>query len=64
MNIFYRTKVAITEEKAKVIERQTRNQADDELWKSERRTASAVGSIETMKGSTKRSKKTCRITKQ
>ena len=37
MNSFYRTKVAITEEKAKLIERQTRNQADDELWKSERR---------------------------
>ena len=56
MIIFYRTKVAITEEKAKLIERQTKNQADDELWKSERRTASVVGSIETMKASTKRSK--------
>ena len=57
MNIFYRIKVAITEEKEKVIEWQTRNQADDKLWKSERRTASVVGSIETMKASTKRTKK-------
>ena len=37
MNSFYSSKVSIIEEKAKLIERQTRNQADDELQKSERR---------------------------
>ena len=60
MDTFYNSKVAITEEKAKLIERQTRNLADDELWKSERRrriTASVVGSVAKMKASTKRSKK-------
>ena len=60
MDTFYNSKVAITEEKAKLIERQTRNKADDELWKSERRrriTASVVGSVAKMKASTKRSKK-------
>ena len=60
MDTYYNSKVAITEEKAKLIERQTRNQADDELWKSERRrriTASIVGSVAKMKASIKRSKK-------
>ena len=60
MDIFYSSKVAITEEKAKRIERQTRNQADDDIWKSERRrriTASVVSSVAKMKVSTKRSKK-------
>ena len=43
---FYETKVVITEEKAKKIEQQTREQSDSELWITERRkriTASNVG---------------------
>ena len=57
---FYRTKVAITDEKAKEIEQKTRDQAESEHWMIERRlriTASRVGSITKMRKTTKKSKK-------
>ena len=57
---FYKTKVVITEDKVKEIEKSTQNQANDEQWMFERRlriTASKAGSIAKMRNSTKRSKK-------
>ena len=57
---FYETKVVITSEEAKKIEQQTRDQADSDEWKSERRkriTASKVGGICKMREKTKRSNK-------
>ncbi len=57
---FYETKVAVTSEAVNYIERNTLNQADNELWMIERRkriTASKVGSISKMRQTTKRSKK-------
>lgn len=59
-NGFYKTKVVVTSEEAKTIERQTVDQADNELWINERRkriTASRVGGIAKMRATTKRSKK-------
>ena len=53
-------KVVITEEKAREIEQHTRNQADNEQWRIERRrriTASRVRRIAKMRNATKRSKK-------
>ena len=57
---FYKTKVVITREEARTIEVKTRDQADCEMWNSERRkriTASKVGSIAKMREKTKRSNK-------
>ena len=57
---FYDTKVVVTLEEAKAIERQTVDQADNEQWINERRkriTASKVGGIAKMRSTTKRSKK-------
>lgn len=57
---FFETKVVITSEEAKVIEQKTRDQADSDEWKSERRkriTASKVGGICKMREKTKRSNK-------
>ncbi len=57
---FYEIKVAVTSEAVNYIERNTLNQADNELWMIERRkriTASKVGSISKMRQTTKRSKK-------
>ena len=54
---FYQTKVVLTREEAQKIEEQTKDQADNEEWKYERRkrlTASNVGGIAKMKNSTKR----------
>ena len=55
---FYQTKVVVTREEAKQIEQQTREQAESEEWKNERRkriTASRVGGICKMREKTKRS---------
>ena len=57
---FYETKVVITEDEAKEVETNTRNQADCELWITERRkrlTASRVGNIAKMRKTTKPSTK-------
>ena len=57
---FYKTKVVVTPEEAKTIERHTIDQADNEQWINERRkriTASRVGEIAKMRTTTKRSKK-------
>ena len=57
---YYKTKVAITEEEARDIEKSTRDQADNEQWMIERRkrlTASRVGSIAKMKKTTKKGNK-------
>jgi len=57
---FYETKVVISEEGRKEIERSTRGQAESEQWMVERRkrlTASKVGSIAKMRKTTKRSSK-------
>ena len=57
---FYETKVVITEERRREIERSTRGQAESEQWMVERRkklTASKVGSIAKMRNTTKRSSK-------
>jgi hypothetical protein len=57
---FYETKVTINREEASRIERETREQAQNEKWKEERRkriTASNVGGIAKMKATTKRSTK-------
>ena len=57
---FYETKVVITREEARTIEVKTRDQADCEMWKSERRkriTTSKIGSIAKMREKTKRSNK-------
>ena len=57
---FYEMKVVITEDKAKEIVTNTRNQADSELWTTERRkrmTASRVGNIAKMRNTTKTSTK-------
>ena len=59
-SIFYQTRVVITQEEAKHIEEQTRDQADNEQWRHERRkriTASMAGGIAKMRETTKRSKK-------
>ena len=57
---FYKTKVVITEERRREIERSTRGQAESEQWMVERRKrlpASKVGSIAKMIKTTKRSSK-------
>ena len=57
---FYSTKVAVTEEEARDIEKNTRDQAKNEQWMMERRirlTASKVGSIAKMKTTTKKAAK-------
>ncbi len=57
---YFETKVSVTPEEAKEIERCTRDQAEDEYWRSERRkriTASSAGGVAKMKESTKRGKK-------
>jgi hypothetical protein len=57
---FYNTKVVVTPEAANSIERETIDQADNDLWITERRkriTASTSGGISKMKSTTKRSKK-------
>lgn len=57
---YYKTKVKINQEEAKYLERDTREQSDSNLWKSERKkriTASNVGEICKMMKKTKRSKK-------
>ena len=57
---FYETKVVITEERRREIERSMRGQAESEQWMVERRkrlTASKVGSIAKMRKTTKRSSK-------
>ena len=57
---FYRTRVAITQEEARQIEEETRDQMENEKWSYERRkriTASVVGGIAKMREKTKRSKK-------
>ena len=57
---FYQINVVITQEQAQQIEEETRDQADNENWKYERRkriTASNAGEIAKMKKTTKRSTK-------
>ena len=57
---YYKTKVKINQEEATDLERDTREQSDSNLWKSERKkriTASNVGEICKMMKKTKRSKK-------
>lgn len=57
---FYQAKVTVTLDEAQKIEEQTREQAESDEWKYERRkriTASKVGGIAKMKETTKRSKK-------
>ena len=57
---YYETKVVVTPETVNFIERQTLDQADNDLWIIERRkriTASNVGSISKMRHTTKKSKK-------
>ena len=57
---FYTTKVQVTEEEAKDIEKDTVTQGQSELWTKERKkrlTASVVGGILKMKAKTKKSKK-------
>lgn len=57
---FYETKVVVTPEEVKAIERQTLDQADNEQWFNERRkriTASMSGGIAKMRATSKRSKK-------
>ena len=57
---YYRTKVVVTEEEARDIERNTRDQAENEQWLLERKkriTASNVGGIAKMRKTTKKSKK-------
>lgn len=51
---FYRMKVITTEEQAKVIEYDTRQQSDCAQWLVERRQASNVGSIAKMRATTKK----------
>ena len=67
MSHFYREEVCITRQRASIIEEETRTQAtdDNQMWEQERRkrvTASKVGCITKMRKSTKRSKKSGRIT--
>lgn len=55
-NGFYETKVVITPEEARTIERQTLDQAENEQWANERRkriTASRAGGIAKMKKNNK-----------
>lgn len=54
---FYRTRVTVTQEEARKIEEETRDQIDNEQWRRKRITASMVGGIAKMKQTTKRSKK-------
>ena len=57
---FYKTKVAITGDKAKEIELKTRQQSNSVQWLAERRmriTASTTGSIAKMRATTKKAKK-------
>ena len=57
---WYETKVVVTPEEARYIERQTVDQADSDKWKTERRrriTASNAGSIAKMRVTTKKGKK-------
>ena len=57
---YYTTKVEVTPEQAKAIERDTTSQADNDQWITERRkriTASVVGSIAKMRAKTKRGNK-------
>ncbi len=57
---FYQTKVVVTCEEAQTIEKKTRQQAENDEWKYERRkriTASRVGGIAKMKETTKKSNK-------
>lgn len=57
---FYDTKVVVTPEEAKAIERQTLDQAENEQWINERRkriTASIAGGIAKMRATTKQSNK-------
>ena len=57
---FYETKVILTPDEAREIERETVDQADHEQWINERRkriTASVAGSIAKMRATTKRSNK-------
>ena len=57
---YYNTKVCVSAEEAVKIEQSTRQQAESDQWKSERRkrvTASHVGGIIKMRKTTKRSKK-------
>ena len=57
---FYNTKVVVTNEECKDIEKTTRQQSENEKWMIERRkriTASRVGGIAKMRNTTKRSKK-------
>ena len=57
---YYLTKVVVTEDETRLIERATRQQSENEQWIVERRkrmTASQVGSIVKMRKTTKRSNK-------
>lgn len=57
---FYSTQVELTQEKADIIEQETREQSASDLWikeRSKRITASRVGSIAKMRKTTRRSKK-------
>ncbi len=57
---YFETKVSVTPEEAKEIVRCTRDQAEDEYWRSKRRkriTSSSAGGVAKMKESTKIGKK-------
>ncbi len=57
---FYNTRVLVTQEERVLIEMQTRDQAESDQWKQERRkrtTASSAGGIAKMREKMKRSKK-------